>query len=126
MLRRVNIGYMADAPQLSEVAYFAQNLTTIEVVWLLGWNIADGRLGRIGLDEAAGRDLLVDLFRKLHGGLDVVKQSGGRLQQRLMSLRQGTFEEIQQQAPFSSHARRDWKPSCGRGKTTDGRDSRKP
>jgi hypothetical protein len=106
MLRRVNIGCMADAPLLSEVAYFAKNLTTIEVVWFLGWNIAEGRWGRIGLDKAAGRDLLVDLFSKLHGGLDVVKQSSGRLQQRLMSLRRGTFEEIQQQAPFSGHAQR--------------------
>jgi hypothetical protein len=38
--------------------------------------------------------------------LDVVKQSSGWLQQRLMSLRLGTFEEIQQQAPFSGHAQR--------------------
>jgi len=65
---------MADAPELSEVAYFAQNLTTIEVVWLLGWNIADGRWARIGVDELAGRGLLLDLFTNLHAGgrLEVV------------------------------------------------------
>ena len=98
---------MADAPELSEVAYFVQNLTTIEVVWLLGWNIADGRWGRVGLDEMAGRGLLLDLFTNLHGGgLEVVKESSGRLQQHLMSLRRGTFEEIQQQAPFRRHVQR--------------------
>jgi hypothetical protein len=53
----------------------------------------------------AGCGLLLDLFTNLNGGgLEVVKVSSGRLQQRLMSLRRGTFEEIQQQAPFSRHA----------------------
>jgi len=40
---------------------------------------------------------------KLHGSLEIV-QSGGRLQQRLMSLWRGTFEEIQQESPFSRDA----------------------
>jgi len=100
------IGCMADAPDFSEIAFACQNLSQIEFIWLLGWNIADGQWARVGLDEAAGRGLLLDLFGKLHGGLEIVNESSGRLQQRLMSLRRGTFEEIQQEAPFSRHAQR--------------------
>ena len=97
---------MPETPEFSEIAYACKNLSQIEFIWLLGWNIADGRWGRIGLDETAGRGLLLDLFGKLHGDLEVVKESSGRLQQRLMALQRGTFEEIQQESPFSRHAQR--------------------
>jgi hypothetical protein len=51
-MRRVNIGSMPDIPpQLSEIAYFAQHLTTIEFVWFLAWNIADGRWTEMGLTD---------------------------------------------------------------------------
>jgi len=96
-------------PHLSEIAYFAQHLTTIELVWFLAWNIADGRWTQIGLDETAGRGQLLYHFSELHDDgrlLEVVKQSSGRLQQRLMCLRRGTFEQNQREAPFSRYAQR--------------------
>jgi hypothetical protein len=95
-------------PQLSEIAYFAQALTTVEFVWLLAWNIADGRWAEIGIEETAGRGQLLYHFSKLHddGLLEVLKKSSGRLQQRLMALHRGTFEEIQRYAPFSRPAQR--------------------
>ena len=37
---------------------------------------------------------------------EVLKESSGRLQERPMALRRGTFEEIQQEAPFSRYAQR--------------------
>jgi hypothetical protein len=94
---------MEDSPRFPELADLCRNLTQIEFIWFLGWNIADGRWGRIGLDVTAGRGLLLDLFSKLQDGgcLEVIKESSGRLQQRLMSLQRGTFEEIQQESPFS-------------------------
>lgn len=93
-------------PQLAEVAYFAQHLNTIEFVWFLAWNIADGQWAKIGIGETAGRGQLLCHFSKLQDGgrFEVLKESSGRLQQRLMALRRGTFEEIQQEAPFSRHA----------------------
>jgi hypothetical protein len=82
-------------------------LSLIESVWRLAWNIADGEWGRIGLEEAGARKLLLAQFSKLHGDLlGAAKVSRGRLQQCLMALRRGTFEEIQQDSPFSLHARR--------------------
>lgn len=88
---------MADTSGLSE----------IELVWLIAWNSAAGEWDRIGLDEAEARDFLLDLVRKLQGDpLDAAKHSRGRLQQRLMALRRGAFDQIQQEAPFSQHARR--------------------
>jgi hypothetical protein len=48
------------------------------------------------------KEYLLDLISKLEGDLsDIVKRSSGRLQQSLMALRRGAFEEIQQEAPFS-------------------------
>ena len=93
-------------PQLAEVAYFAQHLSPIEFVWFLAWNIADGQWDKIGIGETAGRGQLLSHFSKLQGGgrFEVLKESSGRLQQRLMALRRGTFEEIQQEAPFSRQA----------------------
>jgi len=78
------IGCMEDSPRFPEIADLCRTFTQIEFVWLLGWNIADGHWGRIGLDEVAGRGLLLDLFSKLHAAavLEVVKESSGRLQQR--------------------------------------------
>ena len=72
------IGGMPDTPDFSEIAFACQNLSQIESIWLLGWNIADGQWGCIGLDEAAGRGLLLDLFGKLHGGSEIVNESSGR------------------------------------------------
>lgn len=90
-----------------EIAYFAENLTTIDFAWFLAWNIADGRWAQIGLDEAAGRSQLLSHVSMLQGEVpDLVKNSGGRLQQQLMALRRGTFEQIQREAPFSRQARR--------------------
>lgn len=98
---------MEDSTRFPELADLCRNLSQIEFVWFLGWNIAAGLWGGVGLNEAAGRGLLLDLFSKLQGGgLKVVDESGGRLQQRLMSLRRGTFEEIQREAPFLRHAQR--------------------
>jgi len=77
-----------------------------EFIWLLGWHIADGKWDRIGLSESSARRLLRDLVSKLHGDpFDAAKQSRGRLQQGLMALRRATFEEIQQESPFSTQAR---------------------
>jgi hypothetical protein len=96
-------------PHLSEIAYFAQHLTTIEFVWFLAWNIADGRWTEMGLDNTAGRSQLLYHFSQLHDDgelLDVVKKSSGQLRRRLMALQRGAFEEIQREAPFSRHAQR--------------------
>ena len=102
---------MEDSPRFPQLGDLSRNLTQIEFVCFLGWNVADGHWGRLGLDETAGGLLLLDLFSKLHGGgrLEMVNESSGRLQQRLMSLRRGSFEEIQQEAPFSRHAQRNMK-----------------
>jgi len=99
---------MANALDLPEFAHLDQDLTPGELAWLLGWNVADGRWGRIGMDERAARGSLLFLFTNLQSdaGLEVVKTSSGWLQQRLMSLRRGAFEEIQRHAPFSRHAQR--------------------
>uniref|UniRef100_Q027X6 Uncharacterized protein n=1 Tax=Solibacter usitatus (strain Ellin6076) TaxID=234267 RepID=Q027X6_SOLUE len=101
------IGIMEDSPRFPELADLCKNLTQIEFIWLLGWNIADGRWGRIGLDRASGRQFLLDLLSKLNGDpLEGVKNSRERLQQRLMALRGSSFEEIQEEAPFSRQAQR--------------------
>jgi len=77
-----------------------------EFVWLLGWHIADGKWDRIGLGESAARRLLLDTVGRIHGDpFDAARQSRGRLQQCLMALRRGSFEEIQQESPFSLLAR---------------------
>jgi hypothetical protein len=36
-------------PHLSEIAYFAQHLTTIELVWFLAWNIYVNKIIMRGL-----------------------------------------------------------------------------
>jgi hypothetical protein len=77
-----------------------------ELIWLLAWNIADGEWDRIGLKQVNARMFLLEILGKVHGDpVDTSKRSRGRLQQRLMALREGTFEEIQQEAPFSRYAR---------------------
>jgi hypothetical protein len=96
---------MEDSPRFSELADLSRKLTQIEFIWLLGWNIADGRCGQIGLEQTAGGQLLLDLFSKLHGDpMEGAKNSRGRLQQRLMALHRGSFEEIQEESPFSRQA----------------------
>jgi hypothetical protein len=91
----------------SGLADLCRDLTQIEFVWLLGWNIADGRWSRIGLEQLSARHFLLDLFSKLHDDpLGGAKSSCRRLQQRLMALHRGTFEEIQQESPFSRLAQR--------------------
>lgn len=81
-------------------------LSEIELVWLIAWNSAAGEWDRIGLEEAEAREFLLDLVRKLQGDpLDAAKQSRVRLQQGLMALRRGDFQEIQREAPFSRNAR---------------------
>lgn len=76
-------------------------------VWLLGWNIAAGQWRRIGLDPQAGKEYLADLFGRLQGDLsDLSKRSAEQLQHGLMALRRGSFEEIQDEAPFSRFAQR--------------------
>jgi hypothetical protein len=98
---------MEDSPRFPELAYLCLNLNQIEFVWFLGWNVADGRLTRIGLEQTSGRQFLLDLLSKLHGDpLEGVKKSGSRLQQRLMALHRGSFEEIQEQSPFRRQAQR--------------------
>jgi hypothetical protein len=98
---------MEDSPRFPEFTYLCLNLNQIEFVWLLGWKIADGRWGQIGLEPTSGRQFLLDLLSKLHGDpLEGVKKSGGRLQQRLMALQRGSFEEIQEESPFSWQAQR--------------------
>lgn len=78
-----------------------------EMVWLLGWNIAAGEWQRIGLNTAAAKELLLDLFGKLQGDShDLSKRSAERLQHGLMALREGTFEEIQEEPPFSRFAQK--------------------
>ena len=92
---------MEDSPQFPELSDLCRSLTQIEFVWLLGWNIADGRWGRIGLEQTSGRDFLLNLFSKLQDKpLEGMKNSGGRLQQRLMALHRGSFEEIQDESRF--------------------------
>jgi hypothetical protein len=77
------------------------------MVWLLGWNIAAGEWRRIGLNPPAAKELLLDLFGKLQGdSRDLSKRSAERLQQSLMALGEGTFEEIQEEPPFSRFAQR--------------------
>jgi len=72
------------------------------------WNIADGEWGRSRLDEQRGREWLrLKYFGNLHGDpLEAVKVARGGLQQSLMASRSGTFEETQQQSPFSRAAQR--------------------
>lgn len=78
-----------------------------ESAWLLGWNIAAGQWQRIGLKPPAAKELLGNLFGMLQGdAADLSKRSAERLQHKLMALRVGSFEEIQQEAPFSRFAQR--------------------
>lgn len=80
-------------------------LSEIELIWLIAWNIADGEWNKVGLEEKGGHELLLHIFRELQGDLlQAAKASRIRLQQSLMAARRGTFEEIQQEAPFSQHA----------------------
>jgi hypothetical protein len=83
----------------------AAGLSVIELVWLLGWNIADGEWARIGLREDEARELLLNLAKKLEGDpSDAARRSRRWLQQKLMALHRGSFEEIQQNSPFSRRA----------------------
>lgn len=85
-------------------------LPQIQLVWLLGWNIAAGEWQRIGLSPPTAKEFLMDLFSKLQGDLShLAKTSAGRLQHCLMALRTETFEEIQQEAPFSRFAHENMK-----------------
>jgi hypothetical protein len=98
---------MEDSPRFPELADLCRDLTQIEFIWFLGWNIADGRWGRIGLEQLSARHFLMDLFSKLHDDpLEGAKTSCGRLQQRLMAFQRGAFEDIQQESPFSRLAQR--------------------
>jgi hypothetical protein len=88
---------MANRPGLSE----------IELIWLIAWNIADGEWGRIDLEQESASKLLLDFFRRIQGDpAEAAKAARIQLQQSLMALRRGTFEEIQQESPFSRHAQR--------------------
>jgi hypothetical protein len=91
---------MADRPGLSEV----------ELLWLIAWNIADGEWSRIDLDQASGRNVLLKFLSALRvDPREAAKESRIGLQQSLMALRQGSFEETQQESPFSRYAERNMK-----------------
>jgi hypothetical protein len=96
-----------DLKPVSDYIAKVSRLPQIELVWLLGWNIAAGEWQRIGLNPEAAKELLIDLFSKLQDDSgDVVKRSAERLQHSLMALGQGTFEEIQEEPPFSRFAQK--------------------
>jgi hypothetical protein len=102
----------AKQPQtdIAAVSDYVAKITKLppnESAWLLGWIIAAGQWQRIGLKPAAAKELLGDLFGRLRGDpADLSKRSAERLQHKLMALRIGSFEEIQQEAPFSRFAQR--------------------
>lgn len=99
-----------DIKPVSDYIAKVSGLPQIELVWLLGWNIVAGEWQRIGLNPTAGKELLTDLFSKLQGDpSDLSKKSATRLQHCLMALRVGTFEAIQQEAPFSRFAQSNMK-----------------
>ena len=82
-------------------------LSPSELIWLLAWNIAAGDCDRIGLNATNGKTFLLDLFHKLGGGTNnLVTESALRLQQSLMALRIGTFDEVQFEAPFRTFAQK--------------------
>jgi hypothetical protein len=96
-----------DIKPVSDYIAKISRLPQPEVVWLLGWNIADGEWQRIGLNPAAAKELLIDLFGRLQGDLsNLPKRSAERLQNALMSLAEGSFEEIQEEPPFSRFAQK--------------------
>jgi hypothetical protein len=96
-----------DIKPVSDYIAKISRLPQPEMVWLLGWNIAAGDWQRIGLNPLAAKELLIDLFGRLQGEVsDLSKRSAERLQQGLMALREGSFEEIQGEPPFSRFAQR--------------------
>src|SRR4051812_34272198 len=86
---------MTDRPGLSQ----------IELSWFIAWIIADGDWGGVDLEQEGGRKLLLQFFGYLEDKpLEAAQQARIRLQQCLMALRRGTFEEIQRESPFSRYA----------------------
>jgi hypothetical protein len=80
-------------------------LTDAEGMYLIAWNIADGKWSRIDLGEIEARNLLLAFASIIKGNpFDVALRSRVMLQYRLMEMRRGSFEEIQQESPFSRQA----------------------
>ncbi len=83
----------------------AQELSDIETACLIAWNIAAGYWQRVGLAPAEAKQLISDFAKEFPSDpVETVTHSRVRLQQTLMALRRGGFEEVQGEAPFRQHA----------------------
>ncbi len=82
-----------------------QELSDIEMAWLIAWNIAAGYWNRVGLTPTEARKLMLDFAKHLQGNpVEAVTRSRVNLRQTLMAVRRESFEEIQGEAPFRQHA----------------------
>lgn len=82
-----------------------QAFSSIEMAWLIAWNVAAGYWNRVGLTPTEARELMFNFARPFQGKpVEAVTGSRVQLQQALMALRKDGFEEIQGEAPFRQHA----------------------
>jgi hypothetical protein len=69
------------------------------------WRIVDGRWDLVGFERAEAREFLLDRISHLRGNLlNIAQRSRSQLQQFSMAAGRNSFEEIQQEAPFSRYA----------------------
>jgi hypothetical protein len=91
-----------------------RGLSQLELGELAVWFVAAGRWAEVGLSEAEGRDLVCHFFKCLKSPAeDSLQASYLSLQNTFMAMRNGTFESIQSEPPFSRFGRRGMKAFVG-------------
>ena len=81
-------------------------LSQVDMALLIGWKCASGDWAQMGLQPGEAKDLLVRFIDVMLQGnkLEAITKSKLYLQNALMALRRGSFEEIQGDAPFQRYA----------------------
>ena len=83
-----------------------KGLSQSELAELAVWFVAAGRWAEAGLSEAEAKELVCHFFKCLSTpAKDSLEASYLSLQNALMAMRQGTFESIQSEPPFSRAGR---------------------
>ncbi len=78
-----------------------------DILFLTAWKCAAGEWDQLGLAADQAREMLFDFIGVIQGDrIQAIRHSRLSLQNSLMALRRGSFEEIQREAPFLDYANR--------------------
>jgi hypothetical protein len=86
-----------------------QGLTDVQMMLLIGWNLAAGYWSRIGLSPAEAKELMFNFAAQVASKPVRTRELLPPIQQALMALRKDPFEVIQGEAPFRPHAQANMK-----------------